>query len=163
MAFDATIHIDTIEGSSADFEFTGEIEVLQFNYSVCQPPTATASTSGNMAAERADWTPFTFTKYVDKASPVLMQYCATGTHVSTVEFWVRRAGTEQQPFHHIILGNCIISSVDTGGSAGADFPSETVTIRFGKFMQEYTETNREDGQTQGATVFKYDLQTNSEG
>lgn len=158
MAFDAFIHIDQVEGESTDTEFTGQIEVLSFNNGVSQQASGTFSSSGGRTAERADWTPFTIVKAVDKASPLLMQFCAAGTHVDTVEFTVCRAGTEKVKYLTYTMKNCIIASVNNGGSSGEDFPSETVTIMYGKINVAYVPQGRTDGSGQGQVAAGWDVE-----
>ena len=157
MAFNAYIHIDTIEGESKDAEYTGETEVLQYDMSLSQAVDVSPSTSGSHTAGKANWTPFTFTKTVDAASPILVRYCHDGTHVDTVVLSINRAGTEKQKFLEYTFSNCLIQSVSMGASGGDGLPTETVSIRFGTYKQVYKPTSTLDGATMGSNVAMINL------
>lgn len=160
MAFNAYIHIDTVEGESKDAEYTGQMEVLSYNVGVTQHIDEAASSSGSYTTGKADWTTFSFTKSVDSGSPVLVKYCDDGTHVDTVVFSVNRAGTTKQKFLEIEFTNCLIQSVNlTGGGDGV--PTESVSIKFGTYKYAYLTTSTLDGQTMGSNVAMRNLITGS--
>ena len=64
------------------------------------------------------------TKYVDKASPKLMEACATGKHISKAKIEMCRAGGSQLPYMVVNLEEIIISTVQHGSDSGKDFPTE---------------------------------------
>lgn len=151
MAFNAYIHIDTVEGESKDSEFTGQMEVLSYDVGVSQNIDEAASSSGSYTTGKADWTTFSFTKTVDSASPVLVKYCDGGTHVDKVVFSVNRAGTTKQKYLEIEFTNCLIKSVNLSGG-GDGLPTESVSIKFGTYKYAYMTTSTIDGQTMGSNV-----------
>jgi type VI secretion system secreted protein Hcp len=53
MAADFYLQLDGIKGESADSKHQGWIECTTVNWSITQPKSATASTSGGHTAERA--------------------------------------------------------------------------------------------------------------
>ena len=53
------------------------------------------------------------TKWVDAASPNLMQACANGEHIPEATITVRQAGEDVQEYLVITLENCIVESVST--------------------------------------------------
>lgn len=86
MAFDAFIKIDGIEGESTDSKYQGWIELISYHGSMTQTVSRTASSVGGATAERVDFNSFGFTKFLDKASPLLAMACAGGTHINTIVF-----------------------------------------------------------------------------
>jgi type VI secretion system secreted protein Hcp len=158
MAFDSFIKIDGIEGESTDDKHAGWIEMISFNTGLNQKTSATASSAGGGSSERADFQDFSFTKQLDKASPKLALACADGTHVDSIIVEICRAGTEKVKFMEYKMTNCIISGVDTTG--GGDFPSENVSINYGKIEWSYTVQKRQGGGASGNVAGGWDLQKN---
>jgi type VI secretion system secreted protein Hcp len=159
MAFDTFIKIDGIEGESTDDKHAGWIEVVSYTSGVNQKASATASSVGGGSSERADFDDFAFVKQLDKASPKLALACADGTHINTIIVEVCRAGTEKVKYMEYKMSNCIISSVQNAGGGG-DFPSESVTINFGKIEWAYTVQKRQGGGAAGNVAGGWDLQKN---
>ena len=55
-------------------------------------------TVAEAGAGKATFHDFTFTHHIDKASPLLMKACATGTHIPEATITVRKAGKGQQEY-----------------------------------------------------------------
>lgn len=158
MAFDAFIKIDGIEGESTDEKHSGWIEAISYNCGVNQNASATASSAGGGSSERADFDKFTFAKQLDKASPKLAIACAAGTHLDSIVVEICRAGDDKVKYMEYKMTNCIISSVKTAG--GGDFPSENVSIDFGKIEWSYSVQKRQGGGAAGNVAGGWDLQKN---
>jgi type VI secretion system secreted protein Hcp len=163
MAFDAFLKIDGIEGESTDDKHKGWIEITSFDIGVTQRSSATASSAGGGSTERADFNDFTISKDLDKASPKLALSCAAGTHINNIVVEICRAGDEKVKFMEYKMTNCIISNVSASGSdAGKDgaFPSESVSINYGKITWNYVQQSRAGGGPAGNIMSGWDLQKN---
>ncbi len=77
------------------------------------------------------------TKWVDAASPNLMNACATGKHISEATLEIRQAGEDVQEYLVITLENCIVENVSPQGSAGDAAPTEELTLSYEKVSWEY--------------------------
>ena len=158
MAFDAFIKIDGIEGESTDEKHAGWIEVTSYNTGLSQTVSSTASSAGGASAERADFQDFSITKQIDKASPKLAVACADGTHISSIVVELCRSGTDKVKFMEYKMTNCIISGTSITG--GGEFPTENVTIDFGKIEWSYTQQKRKGGGAAGNVASGWDLEKN---
>ena len=158
MAFDAFIKIDGIEGESTDEKHAGWIEVTSYNTGLSQTVSSTASSAGGASAERADFQDFSITKQIDKASPKLAVACADGTHISSIVVELCRSGTDKVKFMEYKMTNCIISGTSTTG--GGEFPTENVTIDYGKIEWSYTQQKRKGGGAAGNVASGWDLEKN---
>jgi hypothetical protein len=77
------------------------------------------------------------TKKVDKASPALFKFCATGKHFPTVTITARKAGKGQQEYLKITMQDVIISSAQNAPSGGGGKqPQEHLTLNFSKIVFE---------------------------
>jgi type VI secretion system secreted protein Hcp len=99
-----------------------------------------------------------FTHKIDKASPVLMQACATGVHMKEATITHRKAGRGQQEFLIFKLNDVIVTSVTQSDSSESGGP-ENVSLTFSKVDLEY-KPQKADGSLDAGVHFKYDLAAN---
>jgi type VI secretion system secreted protein Hcp len=162
MAYDSFVKIDGIPGESSDDKHKDWIEILSFAHEIKQPAQATKSSSGGATAERVDHEDFRITKYMDKSSPKLYEFCCTGKHVKSVVIEMCRAGGDKLRYMEVKLEDVIVSSVRPGGGTqdAAGFPAEDVTFNYGKIKWTYTQQKRPDGSGGGNVTGGWDLTTN---
>jgi type VI secretion system secreted protein Hcp len=155
---DYFLKIDTIPGESTDAKHPGEIDILSFSWGETNAGTAgQGSGSGGGKAQAQD---FSFTKKVDKATPVLFVSCATGAHIKTATLTARKAGGKQEDYLIFKMSDILVSSYQTGGSAGSDIvPTEQVSINFVKLEMSYKE-QKADGSLGGEVKQGYDFGKN---
>jgi len=159
MAADIFAKLGDIKGESLDDKHKDEIEVLSFSWGVTNSWSMAHGSGGGEG--KASFHDLSFTHKVDKASPVLMQACATGVHLKDGTITHRKAGKGQQEFLVIKMNDVIITSV-THGSAGSDGnATENVSIAFGKVAVEY-KPQKADGSLDAGIQFKYDLKAQKE-
>ncbi len=118
MASDIFAKIGDIKGESADDKHKDEIEVLSFSWGVTNA--ATIGGGGGGGAGRATFHDLSFTHTIDKASPRLLQACATGTHLKEATITHRKAGKGQQEFLIIKMNDIIITGVSLGDSSAGE-------------------------------------------
>jgi type VI secretion system secreted protein Hcp len=162
MPFDAFIKLDGIPGESTDDKHKDWIELLSFSTGVSQPTSGSASTGGGAGAQRANFSPFSFVKNLDKASPKIGLACADGTHIKEITMELCRAGGDKVKYYEIKMNECMISSYRPGGSShsGDALPLEEVSIDYGKITWTYTQQKRGDGSGGGQVAGGWDLTAN---
>jgi len=160
MASDIFAKIGDIKGESADDKHKDEIEVLSFSWGVANTATIGAG-GGGAGAGRATFHDLSFTHTIDKASPRLLQACATGSHLKEATITHRKAGKGQQEFLVIKMNDIIITGVSLGDSSGGG-TSENVTLAFAKIDLEYR-PQRPDGSLDPGVHFKFDIKANKNG
>jgi type VI secretion system secreted protein Hcp len=158
MASDIFAKIGDIKGESLDDKHKDEIEVLSFSWGVSNTGSMASGSGGGEG--KATFHDLSFVHNVDKASPVLMQACATGTHLKEATITHRKAGKGQQEFMIVKMNDVIITSVTHGGSG--DGHSENVSLAFAKVNVEY-KPQKADGSLDAGIHFKYDLKAQKEG
>jgi type VI secretion system secreted protein Hcp len=160
MASDIFAKLGDIKGESLDDKHKDEIEVLSLSWGL--------SNSGSMAhgggggEGKASFQDITFMHNVDKASAVLMQNCALGTHIKEATITHRKSGKGQQEYLIIKLADVIVTSVSNSGSSGGGETTESVSLGFAKVIVEY-KPQKPDGSLDAGVFFKYDLKANKEG
>jgi type VI secretion system secreted protein Hcp len=132
---DMFLKIEGVDAESTDNKHKGEIEILSFSWGAAQP--GSAGHGGGSGIGKVQIHDFSFTKYMDKASPKLFEHCATGKHFPTVVLTCRKAGGEQQEYSKITLKEVIVSSYNHSGSGGATLPTEHLTLNFSSVEMEY--------------------------
>jgi len=156
MATDIFAKLGDIKGESQDAKHKDEIEVLSFSWGVSS--SESMSMGAGAGAGKATFKDLTIVHVVDKASPLLLKACATGTHLKDATITHRKAGKGQQEFLVIKMNDIIITSVSHGGSADQS-SAETVSLAFAKVDFEYF-PQKADGSLDAAVAFKYDLKAN---
>ncbi len=160
MASDIFAKLGDIKGESLDAKHKDEIEILSWSWGVTNagPPAGTGAGAG---AGKPKFQDFSFTHKIDKASPVLMQACATGVHLKEATITHRKAGKGQQEFLIIKMNDVIVTALMDGDSSDGG-SSETVSLAFAKVDVEY-KPQKADGSLDAGVHFKYDLKANKVG
>jgi type VI secretion system secreted protein Hcp len=154
---DFYIKIAGIDGESKDSKRTGWIDALSFTYGVSQ--SSSMFTGGGGGVGKADFDALRFTHFVDKATPNLLQYCAAGKHVATVEVSCCKAGDGSQEYMRITLTDCIITHAGPNGSNEDARVKESVGISYAKIKVEVKEQNA-NGSMGAAITGTWDVKKN---
>jgi type VI secretion system secreted protein Hcp len=149
--------IGDLKGESVDDKHKGEIDVLAWSWGLSQSGTTHMGTGGG--AGKVNVQDISFTKYVDKSSPNLIQYCCNGKHFADALLTVRKAGENPLEYLKITLKDLMIAAVTTGGSGGEDRLTENVTLNFAEFKVEYT-PQKKDGTGDAAVTVGWNIAEN---
>jgi type VI secretion system secreted protein Hcp len=150
MAVSICIKIGTIKGESQIKGHETDIDVLEWSWGLTQ--SASAHVGPGAGSGSADVRDLTIKKYVDAATPTLIQECFFGSDHKTATLTVLKAGgkTAVEMVKMTMSGTVFISSVNTGHPEPNDRYTETVTLNFAKAKFEYTGQNPD--QSKGASV-----------
>lgn len=154
MAQDIFIKFDGIEGESQDSTHKGEIEVLNWNWSVGQTSNMHSGSGGG--AGKCTVEDVHFEHYIDKSSPNLLQYCLTGKHIPEAVLTVRKAGGSPLEYLRLTLQEIIITAVYPVYYNTMRAPREAVSLAFSRVKMDYVLQNAE-GSTAGTVSMGYDI------
>ena len=157
MATDIFAKLGDIKGESLDSKHKDEIEVLSYSWGVTNAGSMGYGTGGGEG--KATFHDLTFVHKVDKASPILMQACATGTHLKEAVITHRKAGKQQQEYLIVKMNDVIVTGVTHGGNG--DGHQENVSLAFAKVAVEY-KPQKPDGTLDAGIIFKYDIKQQKE-
>lgn len=160
MAMDMFIKIGDLKGESRDKVHKEEIDVLAWSWGMSN--SGSAHMGGGMGAGKANVQDLSFTKYIDKSSPDLMNATCTGKHYPDATLVVRKAGTTPLEYVTITMTEVMITSVSTGGSGGEDRLTENVTLNFAKVKVDYKEQTP-TGAAGATPSMVYDIAQNTAG
>ncbi len=136
-AVDMFLKIDGVEGESTDKEHAGEIEILAWSWGMSNP--GTMHTGGGGGAGKVSVQDISFTKYIDKSSPMLFLKVCNGKSFPEATLVVRKAGSNSIEFEKITMTNVLVTSISMGGSGGEDRLTENITLNFQKVDWKYNE------------------------
>lgn len=153
-AVDYYLKIDGIEGESQDAKHQKEIDVESWSWGETQ--TGTHAAGGGGGAGKVQMQDFHFVMRVNKASPKLMLACATGEHIKETTLTCRKAGGDQQEYLTIKFSDLMVSSYQTGGSAGDAVPIDQISLNFAKIEYEY-KPQKPDGSLDSPVKTGYNL------
>ncbi len=160
MATDMFLKLGDIKGESVDSGHTNEIDILAWSWGASQSGTTHQGTGGG--AGKVNVQDLSFTKWIDKATPILLKHCCDGTHINEAVLTVRKAGGKKPlEYYKLTLQDVIVSSLSTGGSGGEDRLTENVTLNFAKFKLEYV-PQKVDGSGDPAISATWNIAKNTE-
>lgn len=158
MAVDYFLKIDGVDGESTDKAHKGEIDVMSWSWG--ESNSGSSAAGGGGGAGKVSMQDFHFVMQFNKASPKLILACATGEHVKEATLVCRKAGGDQQEYMKIKMSDLIISSYQTGGSAGDVIPVDQIALNFSKIEVEY-KPQKADGSLDSPVKTGYDLKKNT--
>jgi type VI secretion system secreted protein Hcp len=132
-AVDAFLKLDGIDGESTDDTHKNEILIESWSFGVVPRSSAT----GQQTSARPCISDISLVKLVDKASPVLFAYAATGSHIPNAVLTVRKRGENPIEYLTVTLKDVLVSSVNST-SSGGDSPAESVSFSFQEIKISYT-------------------------
>ncbi len=159
MAVDMFIKIDDVKGESQDKTHKDEIDVLAWSWGMSQ--SGTMHMGGGGGGGKVSVQDLSFTKYIDKSSSVLMEYCSSGKQYKEAKLTVRKAGGTPLEYLIITMTDVIVTSISTGGSGGEDRLTENVTLNFGAVKTEYQPQKPDGSKDGGAVKYGWDIAANA--
>jgi type VI secretion system secreted protein Hcp len=157
-AVDYFLKIEGVQGESADDKHKNEIDVESWSWG--ETNAGSSSAGGGGGAGKVSMQDFHFVMKMNKATPKLMLACASGEHIKKAELVCRKAGKEQQEYLKIVLSDVLVSSYQTGGSAGSSVvPMDQISLNFAKIEFEY-KPQKADGTLDAAAKAGWDLKAN---
>ena len=160
MASDMYLKVGDVKGESVDAKHKDEIDIISWSWGISQSGTFHSGSGGGSG--RSKFQDISVTKYIDKASPVLMKKCCDGTQYDEAILTVRKAGTSPLEYVIMKLNEVIITSVQTGGSGGEDRLTENVTLNFAKFTVDYQPQGTDGAPDGGSVSMGWDIPANIE-
>lgn len=128
-AFNSYMTIDGVQGSSTHTK--DGIDVLSWSWGANQTSSIGSQSSG-AGAGKANMQDFSFTKRIDKSSPVLYSLYQSGKSAKNVTLTVSNGSSTPLK---IQLTDATVSGY--GLSSGGDRPSESITLNFSKISFSY--------------------------
>jgi type VI secretion system secreted protein Hcp len=158
MASDYLLEVDGIKGESSDSKHKDTIEIQSFSWG--NSNSGSHGSGGGGGAGKVNFQDFHFTTSVNKASPKLMQFCATGEHIKKAVLFVRKQGKDQQEAYTVTLEDLLVSSYQSGGSEGSGaLPVDQFSLNFSKIKFEY-KPQKADGTLDGPVTGTWDVKAN---
>ena len=155
---DYFLKIEGVDGESQDQKHKGSIQIESWSWG--ETNSGSHATGGGGGAGKVVMQDFHFTMPTNKASPKLFLYCANGQHIKEAKLTCRKAGTDQQEYLVVTMSDLLVSSFQTGGSAGSNvLPVDQIGLNFTKIKVEYKEQT-EKGTLGAAATAGWDLKAN---
>jgi type VI secretion system secreted protein Hcp len=154
----AYLKIDGIPGECLEKNHKDWVEIQSFTHHIRQPASVTAKSAGGATSGGSQHDDYAITKLMDKASPLLYQFCCSGKHIGNIVLHlVRKSGDSDVVYMEVTLEEAIVSTVTPGAHISEEFPTESVTFNYGKIKWAYTQQQRAGGTVGGKTPAGWDL------
>ena len=153
------LRIEGIAGESTDAKHKGEIEVESFSWGVSQ--SAAPTPGGGGGAGRASFEDLNVVTPFSRASPRLMQACATGEHLRSAVLTGRRSGGKAQfEFMTLTLSDVLVSAYrSSAASADRVVPGDEFSLAYSKLQIEHV-AQAPTGAAGDSTVAGFDVTRN---
>jgi type VI secretion system secreted protein Hcp len=149
----AYMKLGDIKGEATDAAHKEWINLSSFAHGITEQRD---SASGLPTGKRRH-KPVVITKPVDKATPLMLELLTQGGVVPFVRLDFVADGPRPR-FYQITLENVLVSSYQTGGSAGDEVPTESFSLNYEKIKWTYTEFDQ-DGRGDRDHSFYWNLLT----
>ena len=160
MALDMFLKLDDVKGEAQDKTHKDEIDVLAWSWGMSQ--SGTMHTGGGGGGGKVSVQDLSVTKYIDKSSSVIYDYCSGGKQFAEATLTVRKAGGDS-PLEYLVvtMKKVIVTTVSTGGSGGEDRLTENLSLNFAEFKTAY-QPQKPDGTADGGAIeFGFDIAGNT--
>lgn len=152
---------EAIKGECLLEDYTDKIEVMSYSHNVAMQVTNDVSNT-----ERTSGKPhvgeMSLTKFLDKSTPTLNEYCCAGKSIPEAKVIVGRNAAESSgkimPYITYTLTNAIISNLSVSGGSGGK-PVETLSLNFTKIKWELTAQDEKGGK-KGTAASTWDMAAN---
>jgi type VI secretion system secreted protein Hcp len=115
MAVDFYLKVDGVDGESADANHAGCIDVVSLGWGASQ---AASVSGGGGGSGKVSFSVLSIIADMDKATPALIKYCASGKHIPQVKVSMCKAGGTQIEYATIVLKDAIVTSARFAGTTG---------------------------------------------
>lgn len=161
MAMDVFLKLSNdVTGESKVSGHEDEIDVLAWSWSMNQ--SGSMHVGGGGGSGKVSVNDVSITKYMDKASSVILKKCCNGTHFDNATLVIRKAGGDSPvDYYKLTMEKVMITSISTGGSGGEDQLTENITLNFANFTSSYT-PQQDDGSADAAIDAGWDIEANVE-
>jgi type VI secretion system secreted protein Hcp len=148
------VHVDGIPGESIDARHKDWIDVSEYSNSQVN---AGSSSTGGAAGGRAQFSPMKIIKSIDRASPQLQSFAASGQHIAQVKIEVVSTNSST-PIETIDLDDVRITEI--ASTLQNNKAEEAVKFIFNRICWTYNQQKRSDGSGGGSQRACWDLLNN---
>lgn len=160
MAVAFYLKLTDVTGECQVSGYEKQIDIMSWNWGMAQPSSAHAA-GGAGGPGKVSVQSLSLSKWVDRASPILMQFCAKGKHIQEGVLTACKMGGEDDAivFYTITMEEVFVSNVMAGGSEGSDGLTEQVGLDFAKVRVKYY-IQEETGAKGQDIPFDWDIKAN---
>lgn len=148
MSIDMYLKVEGVTGESNDSNHKNWTDIHFFSWGASQP--GNMSVGGGGGAGKVNFNDLEVIALIDKATPSILKYCASGKHVKSVELSVCKAGGNQVEYAKITLTDVLVTSVRYTGAGGDDTIGVAYSFQASSVKQQYWEQTQQG--SKGAEV-----------
>jgi type VI secretion system secreted protein Hcp len=160
MAAHMFMKIDSVQGESEDGTHANQVEVTGWNWGATQ--TGSASSGKGAGTGKASVSDLTYTAYVDRSVPTLLNMLLLGTPFDSAQLSICKAtGAETLDYLVIKMTNGLISGVTFTGNPGDELQAVNVSLNFAAVEVDYTPQTH--GGTGAVVTMNYQINKAAKG
>ncbi|WP_434779539.1 Hcp family type VI secretion system effector [Neisseria sp. Ec49-e6-T10] len=156
MATDMFLKVEGANGESKDSNHKDWTDIISFSWGAIQPGNATSGGGGGIG--KVNFNDLQVLAKVDKSTPAILKFCATGQHVGKVEVSICKAGGSQIEYAKITLEEVLVTAVVANGEADGGVAVQ-YSFQAAKVQQQYWEQTAQGGKGAESSM-KYNIKEN---
>ena len=152
---DFYLKIEGVTGESESVGFENQMQIQSWSFGASNAGSSTLGTG--LGTGKVSLQDFHFVIENGKASVQLFLACCKGDHKKEAVLSCRKTGGSGEPYtyYKVTFNDLVISSFQTGGSAGGGLPIEQCSFNFTKITHEYFQ-QKADGSVSLTNTVNYD-------
>jgi len=151
------LQISGCPGSSTDSDHKGWSDVESCSWGVSQ--STSAHTGTGFGVGKANFHHVEIVKPIDKASPNLMQYCASGKHVDKAVLSICKVGGGQKEYVNVELRGVFIAGVSLVSNTASPYVKEKMLLSFKSIRIQHKDQDA-SGSMGAAVTAAWDVEKN---
>jgi type VI secretion system secreted protein Hcp len=159
-AVDYFLKIDGVDGESEDKSYPKSLQIESFSFGGTNSGSSGYGTGAGTG--KVNMQDFHFVVAHSKASAILFLKMCAGDHIGKAVLTCRKStGSDggQLPYLTVEFGDIVISSFQTGGSAGSPIPTEQISFNYTKIVWE-SKAQDKDGKISSGPKHGWDTKKN---
>ncbi len=144
-------------GESANANHKDWIDIASYTWGASQ--LGTMFSGGGGGAGKVSFNDLHVEAKIDKATPTLLKYCASGKHVDEVKLSLCKAGGTQIEYSTVVLKDVLVTTARIIGTSGDDSIAIAYSFQAAKVEQHYW-VQQKDGTRGAESQFGWDVKAN---
>jgi type VI secretion system secreted protein Hcp len=155
----AFLELEGVTGESQDSQYKDKIELQSFSWGATNNSSFASGTGSGIGKGQVQ--DISCTKFVDKASLVLMKKCVNGDTIDSGKITLLKLSDETKiPYYEVKLTDIVVTSYQVAGSGDGQLPLDHFSMHFVQVNSTYTPQSN-TGDASGSVEFNWDLQKNA--
>jgi type VI secretion system secreted protein Hcp len=157
MSVDMFLQVDGVTGEATDSNHQGWLDIVTCTWGASQNASISGGGGGSGKVQFNDLRIYS---HVDKATPALIKYCASGKHIPKIKVSVCKAGGTQIEYATIVLKDAIVTGANLKGASANQLMGIEYSFQGAQVEHHYWKQSK-DGTKGAESQMGWDIKANT--